>query len=143
MKTLELKHLAPYLPYDLTLVKSRGYYGLLVFDKLQFNNKDGYIPTTLLECLRHGAKPILRPRSDWGEYIEFRGERVIPYRWLLNNAPINMMQSDVNMLCKMIENIFQHLDQAPYWVVQILLEMHIDVFELIDAGLAVDVNTLN
>ena len=70
---LELKHLSPYLPYDLkcdiffaqqSMVRTLDCFYL---DKLKNN----------LEFIR----PILRPLSDFNKVIEVNGEKFVPIEW--------------------------------------------------------------
>ena len=137
---LEIKHLAPYLPYGL---KAVDYFdGIRLIREIVTANIIGFT-----DCSTK-AKPILRPLSDLTKEIEHNGERFVPIDELWNQT---LEQIDSNTyddyffnkdlkttwICK--ENILQ----LEYVVVDKLFEWHFDVFGLIDAGLAIDINTLN
>ena len=60
---LELKHLAPYLPYGLDMLYES------IFEEKPFNSIDKLETHNIGMCLVGGFKPILRPLSDltkWG-----------------------------------------------------------------------------
>tara|TARA_R110000772_G_scaffold83493_1_gene176588 strand:- start:9461 stop:9808 length:348 start_codon:yes stop_codon:yes gene_type:complete len=110
---LELKHLAPYLPY-----------GLVVFIPIwkcertisQLRQKSIVTKDFANHLLFADIKPILRPLSDLTEDI---------------------------LCISWIEHIEDKVLDAecPYEVWQILFENHFDVFGLIEKGLAIDINT--
>ena len=94
------------------------------------------------------AKPILRPLSDLTKEIEHNGERFVPIDelWGQTLGEIDSNTYDdyffnpdlkTTWICK--ENVLQ----LEWVVVEKLFEWHFDVFGLIDAGLAIDINTLN
>jgi len=138
---LELRHLAPYLPYGLAVTqttqensfvidgirKVKDYYVVIA------HNDDG----SFFERGMNYVKPLLRPLSDLTKEIEHNGEIIIPANWLHNhysNTP----------------NWFEHSEQwikdkddlrdtiCEYCVVQKLIEWHFDVWGLIENGLAID-----
>ena len=115
---LELKHLAPYLPYSLKCLNQHLPDTELVVEELIgvsnhitwsgiFNARHGSNHTPI--C---GVKPILRPLSDLN-YKPFRN-----YDYLVNQKLYSMQE---------YEFIFSN---------------HFDVFGLIDKGLAIDINTI-
>jgi hypothetical protein len=125
---LELKHLAPYLPYRLKFVRGNSGYLEFVMDcagscyiysenKLRYDYRD--------------VRPILRPLSD-----------------LATNNEV------LDLLYKECQGIDENID---YWcefkgdmtntsisfrASQILFKHHFDVFGLIEKGLAIDINTI-
>ena len=124
---LELKHLAPYLPYGLKLLyeNSKGEHIKIDLVTAHFTNE--WTPN-------FHSKPILRPLSEAiNQYQEVQGHESYCDTW---------------------EEWFSHLDDfegklgeanilaCPYDLMQVLLEKHIDVFGLIDEGLAIDINNL-
>ncbi|PHR23622.1 MAG: hypothetical protein COA36_16885 [Desulfotalea sp.] len=119
---LELKHLAPYLPYGLriknktTTMPLSGYY-LDELEDPQFGFDDTY-------------KPILRP-LDLTKEIEVNGEKFVPIDYLNNNG---WLLDEFDLI---------RYNQLDYGVVTKLVEWHFDVFGLIPQGLAIDINTLN
>lgn len=125
---LELKHIAPYLPYGLRLTNSS-------------HPMNGRMCELLSKYDYNTIRPILRPLSD-----------LIPVE-----------EDDINdmVLINLVNGADQHCDaydewrdsyldnpeqmrilQAPYEVFEELIKQHYDVFGLIPAGLAIDVNTI-
>ena len=124
---LELKHIAPYLPYELQMI-----------------GKYGQTETLNLSNTKHALqywKPILRPLSDFTEFeIEFDNitttiEDYITGNWDLGSE--NWILAEVAK-GKQIERLFD----LPYSIFPILFEHHFDIFGLIEEGLAVDINSL-
>tara|TARA_R110000851_G_scaffold168032_1_gene313859 strand:- start:127 stop:573 length:447 start_codon:yes stop_codon:yes gene_type:complete len=127
---LELKHLAPYLPYELKIYESSYFnngiktlglgqasrsevsiIGVLHLQKGRSKvNKDYY---------NDRYKPILKPLSDLTEeYSNSCNYSHKDFKWEIINKNISVLVWDS------------------------LLKNHFDVFGLIDAGLAIDINTL-
>jgi hypothetical protein len=113
---LELKHLAPYLPYRLKFVRGNSGYLEFVMDcagscylysenKLRYDYRD--------------VRPILRPLSDL-ELDEFTNK-------IFNIEYIIDKETDADL---------------GYYEWCFLFSEHFDVFGLIEAGLAIDINTL-
>ena len=120
---LELKHLAPYLPYGLSfyyesLDGKKQHSWILTSEKLDF----------ALLCQN---KPILRPISDLLNEITVNNETFIPHL-ALGGRP-NLKDYDFVYFEKNIENL-------SFGLVQQLIEWHIDVFGLIDKGLAISIH---
>lgn len=129
---LEIKHLAPYLPYKLKLMLSESHNannGIHKFSGLSYEKADGHNPSEyVIRChdlnycfsLSDDVKPILRRLELLTEHD-------------LDNSPyltFNDLKEDIlNGNC-------------PYWIWIDKVEKHFDVFGLIDAGLAIDINTL-
>jgi len=122
---LEKRHITPYLEHDL-IVMYDGVPCRLEGIDLKF------YPTAIIEQRNmdlSDIKLILRPMSDLNKEIKHNGKRFIPSK-----------QPDVFKALKGMHPSAAAL--KPYHVVRKLLEWHFDIFGLIDAGLAVDVNTL-
>jgi len=124
---LKLKHLAPYLPYNLKMycVPQQNEYFIesltgIDLDCIRIDGKIEYFPTEY--------KPILRPLSDLTKEIEVNGEKLIPSTLGLN-LPLE------NLVSKEILNL-------KFITIQKLLEWHFDIFDLIPNNLAFDINTL-
>ena len=155
---LELKHLSAYLPYSVRFLmkhKKKEYWdskpSLLherTFSWALFNNK-----------LRQSkVELVLRPLSDLTKEIELNGEKFIPidkikaellgvdwmvfgeseYGW--NGFIDKSMSSQVNHIPIFMGN--EIMGECNYFIYQKLCEWHFDIFGLIDAGLAVDINTV-
>jgi hypothetical protein len=135
MKTLELKHLAPYLPYGLNFKTDFDHIfyrmsGLEINKSivvLKAKNNAKNTKRLLLKKLIN-SKPILRPLSDLTKEIQVNGEKFVPKEWLRLNY--------------ISENIGLNTAVWSYRTIEKLLEWHFDVFGLIDKGLAVGINTL-
>ncbi len=123
---LEIKHLAPYLPYGLK------------FEAKQLN-KYNKVSTFILNSVvildwERGnleIKPILRPLSDLTEEIERNGKKFVP---------INCFHRDFSQILKdelKVTNGNLLIEFLPYGIIVKLLEWHFDVFGLIDKGLAI------
>lgn len=119
---LELKHLAPYLPYDLKFYDKK--------DDFNFTLETA----NLWRVIQQKCKPILRPLSDLTKEIQSGGKIWYPTdHWddhsdglKLNSELINMAEHNY---CDF------HL---PYFVMEKLFEWHFDVFGLIPKGLAIE-----
>lgn len=132
---LELKHLAPYLPYKLKILNGWSDIKTLNYTHL-YDENNGFITM---------VKPILRPLSDLTKEIEVNGEKFVPAE-ILFSVEIDEIQN-----FKDFGEIPEYWKDAiavkpryyDYWQVEMLFEWHFDVFGLIEKGKAVDINTLN
>jgi len=154
MKKLELKHLAPYLPYGLKGLDEYGMYndlGELLEFELKGINEHLSVPIWYTGdksyiSSRHGrCKPILHPLSDLTKEIEHNEERFVPL-FKINK----MLPDDVNIDAVLdFEVSTDSYGTARYisWIMiyepmQKFFEWHFDCFGLIEAGLAMDINSL-
>jgi hypothetical protein len=128
---LELKHLAPYLPYglkvrfDVEKYKDNHQHDLvgLELDLVKVKTHIGIV-LDFPEIER--IKPILRPLSDLTKEITHNGQTFVP-KFIIDMAfPAERMG----------------LNPATWShrVITKLIEWHFDVFGLIDNGLAIDIN---
>jgi len=119
---LELKHLAPYLPYKLQLLHAG-------WDlHLTMNGSGEGSEHLSIEDVDEYAKPYLRPLSQLTEEITHNRVTFVPIDFL------DMYPEDLRVIIKhgVIEaNMNWHDAQK-------LFEWHFDVFGLIDAGLAIE-----
>jgi|TARA_R110000822_G_C14912770_1_gene450409 hypothetical protein len=119
---LELKHLAPYLPYQ---VKSVHYFkGHELIKEIDCANVYGFVNGDTLH------KPILRPLSDLELFIG-----------ILTNGN-EQHSEDLTLYFNGVHAIFMTMEKVEI-LRNFLLKNHFDVFGLIEAGLAIDINTLN
>lgn len=153
---LELKHLAPYLPYGLELQILQHPFGI--------------VPRKLeLDCghdfnyhLQEGnVKPILRPIEDLIKEIEIDGLKFIPIMVLFGgenykeyNFTIDILEKpffgkkieisvkDLGSPCVTfgLKNPLNNILNYQNW--ELLFKWHFDVFELIEKGLAININEL-
>lgn len=144
MNKLELKNLAPYLPYEIEVMAgSRRGYCLVAQINTTEHEREVTI-AALCGVSKDYYKPILRPLSDLTKEIEHNGERFVP----LNK----LKEVDGEYLIGTGEDgalwFEDSCDLGIYEVtrcnalIQKLLEWHFDTQGLIDQGLAVDKNTL-
>lgn len=123
---LELKHIAPYLPYGVQIEVTDYCIELGSYEQ----KKETYT-TTLdaygLHYFNTNVRLILRPLSDLTKEIEHNGEKLVPSK-LLNFDFSDLSQFDYEYI--------------PYNLAAFLLEHHFDIFGLIENGLAIDINTL-
>ena len=126
---LTIKHLAPYLPYEV-----RCKFNLLIIDYFVLNTKN------LQQVIdKDYIMPILRPLSDLND-------NVIDYMWFeilgVDNEFLNYDQ--FTEYCELGSNCeLGSISLLPIMVYNFLLKEHFDVFGLIESGLAIDINTLN
>lgn len=136
---LELKHLAAYLPYQLKVGFEADEYTHAVVG-LDITSKVMQIISPFKDygtCSIDMCKPILRPLSHLICEIEHNGEKFIPMDWFDEN--IEPIYCDVEEL---VEHFISNTLSLPYDVILKLLEWHFDIFSLIEAGLAIDINAL-
>ena len=122
---LELKHLAPYLPYGL---------------KIYCDFEDGDIMICQLECL--GEEEAFLDGSDWHYKTNTAYKPILRPLSDLTDDQILELDNYHNFSIIHYSDIKTDPTRYPYTIVQKLLEWHFDVFGLIDAGLAIDINTL-
>jgi hypothetical protein len=149
---LELKHLAPYLPYGLkckAFCEKQGELTKNYSSKKMtslYAEKDGsvciFISTTGYNSVRHNVKPVLRPLSDLTKEIEIDGEKIITIEFLENIACDLLDAASFYP----IENEYRlskiNWLHESFLIVQKLIEWHFDVFGLIEKGLTIDINKI-
>jgi len=128
-KQLELKHVAPYLPYGVKAETPNGIQEIkgidTALDAIGLNYwVDGLKRTSFsIDC-----RLRLRPLSDLTKEIEHNGDKFVPSKvlsaWDLEGITIIDMP---------------HIPANLY---DLLLKWKFDVFGLIEDGLAVDINTI-
>lgn len=166
---LELKHLAPYLPYGLKgwAYSEIRFNNLSYIDVGEFSLSIGNVSDMLDQSLFCGCKPILRPLSDLTKEIEVNGERFIPILDLakLHQSDFRSMNPYSTNHCHACTNGSLHrfgynINKKSFFLYfdgeedgfcglsnqiemfQKLFEWHFDVFGLIKENLAIDINTL-
>jgi len=130
---LELKHLAPYLPYGLKFTGDSGIETELCMIDFNKNQVKAIIQGSDAESISlESNKPILHPLSDLAKEIKYNGEKLVPCNKIIFNPYYD--NTDVR------ETILKGYES--YKNITQLLKWHFDVFGLIQEGLAVDINTL-
>lgn len=151
---LEIKHLTPYLPYNLRLTKEDwGKIGKLVpFVKQDFKG----LQIEIDYALSTKAKPILRPLSDLTKE-DFKEELYQYYQTLgidvklvnYDSGNDNPFDITLTVTYKMMGEVYTDClinrgstSETPYHIIVWLCENHFDLFGLIEKGLAIDINNL-
>ena len=130
---LELKHLAPYLPYGLKLNLEIRRMEVLLKGLQDDNDVIHSLGKTPIEF----CKPILRPLSDLTKEIEINGDKFIPS----SRTVVGMIHGGSHFGIGIVENRIT-TNTITYADMSYLLSLHFDVFNLIPKGLAIDINTL-
>lgn len=142
MEKLELKHLAPYLPYRLMVwnqysgrkeeMLSCGCSTVECFGRLK-TVSDHYDYDEI--------KPILRPLSDLTKEIDVNGEKLNPTDELF--IEFGGGHGNIgNFINTFIQSIIIDPLSNSYQILQKLHEWHFDTQGLIEANLAIDINTI-
>lgn len=155
VKELTIEHLAAYLPYGLTWYHKRmdsEPTSLLTMIAVQFDNsaEHGYdvqfedewlndLIGIYVEGFPTWKKPILRPISDLTNEITHNGETFVPNERMLSDLSVD--RESILYLMKMFEVGIGY--QVEWQIIQKLHSWHFDTFGLIEAGLAIDINTIN
>jgi hypothetical protein len=142
---LEIKHLAPYLPYKLKCLYTHtnkigtisniytigdGYDNEDVKLSIDYNNEEHIWM----------FKPILRPISDLSILVKDEFERYDGIRSGKADEEVINIFCEENGVDEIIENI--DLKSLPYECIEYIFRNHYDFFGLIEAGLAIDKTTL-
>ncbi len=152
MGSITLKELSAYLPYKIQGVADFLPDTIFIVNSISCTWVKGYTKegnNVPLGCNIKKFKPLLRPLSDLTKEIEINGERFVPIDWFEKNVnkTISFFQAmNLNYSLNIdieTENYSQTIDlYNGYLVVQKLLEWHFDCFNLIDKGLAIDLNII-
>lgn len=116
---LELKHLAPYLPYGLQIEHPTMLIGKRKISELKNLGKTNIEISHRLYVQISECKPILRPISD---------------------LTIEFINTDVVLREFQPEFIIGNRFEWNYAFVQRLFELHLDYFSLIEKGLAISIH---
>lgn len=155
---LELKHLSPYLPYALPMMKGlhigylqcvkqptenslRNYFEFMV-------TSSGYWENSIEDT--NPYKPILRPLSDLTKDIEVNSEKIKVHELLeIDSCSIEFINFENNSffhnqpVIRTSDCEFVYAIDVYNNIIQELFKYHFDVFGLINKGLAIDINTLS
>jgi len=131
---LELKHLAPYFPYNLTGICIEEDQGIEAVHAI--NRKNNEVSTNVDDCNISSFKLILRPLLEFSDSDDLRKvhEFIGLGKWCESYDHYFLIWFDD------LANIDKLVLQAPQEVFNYFLANHFDVFDLIKNGLAVDVN---
>lgn len=138
---LELKHLAPYLPYELQIKTA---YGIKTMVSLSTTVINYDLELEAYWDFIKDIKPILRPLSDLTKEIEHNGEKFVPIEIL--NKMLFTKHSKLEYYDSEFCNgaILFSTKIAGFNILSIneklqkLIEWHFDIFGLIEKGLAIN-----
>ena len=157
---LELKHLAPYLPYDLKWQQfwTDNQIHTDIMDVILIGNNcitfknapDHYLDGEGNECT---SKPLLYPLSYLTKEIEHNGEKFVPIYEAVGSGKLRCEEIKIYGKAIQVTNIpdpnSHILDEngqvhpsCSIYIYQRFFEWHFDVFGLIEQNLAIDINTL-
>ena len=132
---LETKHLAPYLPYNLKCEVLNSGQEKEIGEMIAVYNDGSACFGNIVESEKgfEYIKPILQPLfNDNFDYTIF----------LMYNFPEEKWADAYNDIMNGV-GFGVKIEQIPYELHEFLFENHIDVFGLIEKGLAIDINTLS
>lgn len=127
---LELKHIVPYLPYELEVLDALNQKVKVIGVKNETYFIDGgnvYAYGDIQDC-----KPILHPLSDLTKEIEVNGENFVP------NKRLKFGENKLRTISRA-----KILSETSYRAISLLIEWHFDVFGLIEAGLAISIHDIS
>ena len=136
---LELKHIAPYLPYGLIAADEYGRKRKVVLSHFTYDTQTVSICNLIdLGFRMTEHKPILRPMSiiELTNYFLLLFDEDINVRTFLNDEFLESHGIDFEKILDF------KIEWLPFGVVDLFLKHHFDVFGLIPQGLAIDINTL-
>jgi hypothetical protein len=143
---LEIKHLAPYLPYGLKakiLDYKSDYVGREIDSIIgihQWSN-DGNLWSVLTlggaKPSPERIKPLLRPLSRLDKEIQHNGERFVPIEYFEDKYYTLSLHKECERLLE--EDGYKWINQMSYLLIIHLLEWNFDIFGLLDAGLAIEI----
>jgi hypothetical protein len=144
---LEVKHLSPYLTYKLKLYAGEFFVKNnldVILDRLDMTTKAIDASNLNGVWFIDQIKPILRPLSDLTKEIEVNGKKFVPYDYFLNDTENDWFEGNIWMRYLFEGNIDKlEIGFIPYYVIQKLLQLHFDIFGLIEKGLAISYNDIN
>lgn len=149
-----MKHLAPYLPYDLKcyIMRERITERL---EGLEYGYDENRTPMALFQEFGQWEltkfKPLLYPISRLRESIslnhhnegqEFVPRKMLVAKWIVRNGKHHenansIADYKVGQFTSAAE-VKKGYDSLPHWVFQDLIKWHFDVFGLINKGLAIE-----
>lgn len=131
---LELKHLAPYLPYGLKVQSSKTETLIGILENKIFV-KEFNLAYPFGNCI-----PILRPISEIEEYFE-KLYGMLEHQDVTDFFDVNFL--DAHDSCSIEEMYVFEPESLPYGTFQVLCKHHFDVFGLIPIGLAVSIHDVD
>ncbi|MCT4238497.1 hypothetical protein HZP42_19675 [Elizabethkingia anophelis] len=142
MDKLELKDIAPYLPYRLKLYHLSHFKGNKIIEDWGLKNCSDYPVSEYCDGITYGRtlqeiKLLLRPMSDLTKEITHNGETFVPADILFGGLRPHEARE------RHIQDLTKHPMLMPYCYVRELYKMHFDVNDLIGRGLAINLNEVD
>jgi hypothetical protein len=151
---LELKHLAPYLPYKLQVSINKNGWEYMISGSSNIAELRGLYGDDM--CLLYQENEgfdldfesfelILRPKTDLVKEIEINGKKFVPAFVLW---PVSIKEEEDFEIYGKIPDYWKNNlnlefeNDLIYREMKYLFKWHFDVFGLIEKGLAIDINTL-
>lgn len=165
MKTLELKHLVPYWPYNLKArsKKQNGDYYIGIVEEISISEQMilsyDFESTNGIWAKFEDTKLFLHPLSDlkteanppsaktqclfeWEGEIYDISDKFREIMDLIWKSQLNSNSSVCINKTELYDWCVNKTLTLPYYIIEKLFEWHFDVFGLIEQGLAIDINTL-
>tara|TARA_R110000765_G_scaffold311691_1_gene404878 strand:- start:12 stop:446 length:435 start_codon:yes stop_codon:yes gene_type:complete len=144
MKTIELQHLAPYLPYKLNYFIDFEDGDVAVYEMIGMFTDSGeiYLDGYETNLDSQNCKPILRPLSDLTEKVlkDIKKMMLVDFEYIDKDGIQSIHFPTGNISITSIH--YEIVEECPLGFYNYLLKHHFDVFGLIEKGLAIDKNTL-
>ena len=136
-KEITLEQWCAYLPYGLKVIHARK--------KGNIQSTSELTPSDFTWLINQEyVRPILRPLTDLTKEIEVDGE-LLKYIDILEQDEVNDYLQDCNIWTQRLfeEQKLLCIELIPHGIIEKLLSWHFDIHNLIEQGLAIDINTLN
>lgn len=138
MKQLDIKHIAPYLPYELKVFNEYS-------DKVEtlVSCSDVYVTlfglhkTVSSQYSYDEIKPLLHPLSMLTSEIEHNGERFVPSDRTIVGMQFGRFERGIGIVQNRLNTNTIYYKDMEY-----LISLHFDVFNLIPQNLAININTI-
>jgi hypothetical protein len=135
---IELKHLAPYLPYKLKVKHGDD---LKTMNTGQGSSKHWIGIGSVVKWhdqIQAHCHPVLYPLSMWNKECEIHGDTFVPYDRLKDVVGMEHWGRICEYMVGIEDNVKVLTTDLPYWYIENLIKWHFDVFGLIDEGKAID-----
>lgn len=149
METLELRHLAPYLPYGLKVLEVTDTIPIILVGIGKDRTGQIFCEVEDIRCPENiyinikDITPILRPMSDYNKvFLEKRLGNTLFDLLVIRATDFATHKSAIEGFFKGFLERKYMMVELPYHLLLLLFKHHFDVFGLIDKGLAVDMNTI-
>lgn len=139
--SLMAMNITPYMDFNLKVMGSRNE----IYTLIGIKEEICFLSGLTYPCDISDIKPILRPMADvLKPYIDDAGKSFIPAEllWSVDANEEDAFHTYGKVPEYWKDSLAVNINSHDYRTVNLLLEMHFDVFGLIAEGLAIDFNTL-